>query len=75
MRVARLYDFLDVRIEEEERPTIGEGEALVRTAACGICSGDVVAWYIRRKAPLVFGHEPVGEVVEVGGDVGERQHR
>jgi len=66
MRVARLYDYLDVRIEEVERPSIGPGEALVRTAACGICSGDVVAWYIRRKAPLVFGHEPVGRIVEVG---------
>ena len=69
MKVARLYDFLDIRIEEDERPAIGADEALVRTAACGICSGDVVAWYIRRKAPLVFGHEPVGEIVEVGEDV------
>lgn len=66
MKVARLYDYLDVRIEEAVRPAIGSTEALVRTAACGICSGDVVPWYIRRKAPLVFGHEPVGEIVELG---------
>jgi L-iditol 2-dehydrogenase len=70
MRVARLYDFLDVRIEEEPIPALGPGDALVRARACGICSGDVVPWYIRKKAPLVFGHEPVGEVVEVGPDVG-----
>jgi L-iditol 2-dehydrogenase len=69
MKVARLYDFLDVRVEEADVPQIGAGEALVRTAACGICSGDVVPWYIRRKAPLVFGHEPVGRVVEVGAGV------
>ncbi len=69
MRVARLYDFLDVRIEEAVRPQIGPGEALVQTRACGICSGDVVPWYIRRKAPLVFGHEPVGQIVEVGAGV------
>jgi L-iditol 2-dehydrogenase len=69
MRVARLYDFLDVRIEEEAVPRIGPGEALVRARACGICSGDVVPWYIRKKAPLVFGHEPVGEIVEVGAGV------
>jgi L-iditol 2-dehydrogenase len=69
MKVARLYDFLDVRIEEAPRPKIGQGEALVRTLACGICSGDVVPWYIRRKAPLVFGHEPVGRIVEVGAGV------
>ena len=69
MRVARLYDYLDVRIEEEPVPRPGPRQALVRTRACGICSGDVVPWYIRKKAPLVFGHEPAGEVVEVGAEV------
>ena len=69
MKVARLYDYLDVRIEEEPVPCPGPGEALVRTRACGICSGDVVPWYIRKKAPLVFGHEPVGEIVAVGSVV------
>lgn len=71
MKVARLYDFLDVRIEEDPVPAIGNDEVLVRTAACGICSGDVVPWYIRKKAPLVFGHEPVGEIAEVGSAVTE----
>jgi len=66
MKVARLYDYLDVRIEDEPTPRPGPREALVRTRACGICSGDVVPWYIRKKAPLVFGHEPVGEIVELG---------
>jgi L-iditol 2-dehydrogenase len=66
MKVARLYDYLDVRIEEEPIPEIGPADALVKVRACGICSGDVVPWYIRRKAPLVFGHEPVGEIVDVG---------
>lgn len=69
MKVARLYDYLDVRIEDEAVPRVGPREALVRTRACGICSGDVVPWYIRKKAPLVFGHEPVGEIVEVGSQV------
>jgi len=69
MKVARLYDFLDVRIEEAPRPVIGPDEILVRARACGICSGDVVPWYIRKKAPLVFGHEPVGEIAEVGAAV------
>jgi len=69
MKVARLYDYLDVRLEDEPVPRPGPREALVRTRACGVCSGDVVAWYIRKKAPLVFGHEPVGEVVEVGAEV------
>lgn len=66
MRVARLYDYLDIRIEDAPCPEPGPGEALVRARACGVCSGDVVPWYIRKKAPLVFGHEPAGEVVALG---------
>lgn len=69
MKVARLYDYLDVRIEDAPCPRPGPREALVRTRVCGICSGDVVPWYIRKKAPLVFGHEPAGEIVEVGTEV------
>ncbi len=66
MRAAVLYDVEDLRIEERPVPAIGEGEVLVRVQASGICSGDVMPWYIRRKAPLVLGHEPAGVVVEAG---------
>lgn len=69
MKVARLYSFTDIRIEEMPIPVPGPGEALMRTAASGICSGDVMPWYIERKAPLVLGHEPAGEIVEVGQGV------
>jgi L-iditol 2-dehydrogenase len=69
MKVARLYSFDDIRIEDIPIPEIGSGDALVRTRACGICSGDVMPWYIGKKAPLVLGHEPAGEIVEVGKDV------
>jgi L-iditol 2-dehydrogenase len=70
MRAAVLYDVDDVRIEELVIPKLGAGEVLVRTMASGICSGDVMAWYIRRKAPLVLGHEPAGVVVETRGEAG-----
>lgn len=69
MKVARLYDTSDIRFEEEPIPQVGPGEALIKTRACGICSGDVMGWYMQKKAPLVFGHEPAGEVVEVGAEV------
>lgn len=69
MKVARLYDAHDIRFEDEPIPQVGAGEALVKTRACGICSGDVMGWYMRRKAPLVFGHEPAGEIVGVGDGV------
>src|SRR5579864_4603646 len=71
MQVARLYDFGDIRVEQDPRPTPAPDEILVRARACGICSGDIMPWYIRRKAPLVLGHEPVGVVEEVGASVRE----
>jgi L-iditol 2-dehydrogenase len=69
MKVARLYDSTDIRFEDEPVPTVGPGEALIRTRACGICSGDVMGWYMKKKAPLVFGHEPAGEIIDVGPGV------
>lgn len=76
MRAAVLYDVDDIRIEERDVPQLRDGELLVQTMASGICSGDVMAWYIRRKAPLVLGHEPAGVVAAVAGEaafaVGDR---
>ena len=68
MKIARRYSFSDIRIEDIPVPGIGSGDALVRTEACGICSGDVMPWYIEKKAPLVLGHEPSGVIEEVGRD-------
>jgi L-iditol 2-dehydrogenase len=69
MQVARLYDFGDIRVEESARPEVGPTDILVRASACGICSGDIMPWYIKRKAPLVLGHEPVGTVEQAGAEV------
>jgi len=69
MRVARLYSFNDIRIEDIPVPPVGAGDVLIKTHACGICSGDVMPWYIEEKAPIVLGHEPTGEIVETGKGV------
>ncbi len=66
MRAAVLYDVDDIRIERRPVPALGPSDVLVRTAASGICSGDVLAWYVRRKAPLVLGHEPAGVIAALG---------
>ena len=66
MKVARLYSATDIRVEETDVPVPGPGEALVRTRACGICTGDIMGWYLERRAPLVFGHEPAGDIVALG---------
>jgi len=67
MRAAVLRAYRDVVVQDVPAPEIEPGGLLVRTVACGICSGDVMPWYIERKAPLVLGHEPVG-VIEAAGD-------
>lgn len=69
MRTAVVHDFNDIRIEERPVPAIGPREILVKVVACGVCSGDVMDWYIRAKAPLVLGHEPAGVVAAVGSEV------
>lgn len=69
MRVAKLYKFGDIRIEEIPLPEPSSKEALVRVKACGICSGDVMPWYIEKKAPLVLGHEISGEIVKIGDKI------
>src|SRR5215831_6258017 len=48
---------------------IGSGEILLRTAACGICSGDLMPWYLAKKVGTVLGHEPAGHAVEVGSAI------
>lgn len=55
---------------EAQRPVAGPGDVLVRMRACGICGSD--AFYIAmggippRQGATPLGHEPAGEVVEVG---------
>jgi L-iditol 2-dehydrogenase len=69
MKIAKLYSSTDIRIEDMPVPEPGPGEALMKTAASGICSGDLMPWYIEKKAPLVLGHEPAGVIVNVGEGV------
>ena len=59
-----------LKVREAPRPALrGDGEVLLRTLACGICSGDLMPWYLAKKVGTVLGHEPVGVAVEVGRDV------
>jgi threonine dehydrogenase-like Zn-dependent dehydrogenase len=55
------------------RPTAGPDDVLVRIRACGICGSDTFYISIGGLAPdqghMPLGHEPAGEVVEVGNNV------
>ena len=61
-------DVIDVPV-----PSVGPTDVLVRMRACGICGSDGL--YISlggippRQGATPLGHEPAGEVVEVGGRV------
>lgn len=63
------------RLIETEAPRPGLGEVLVRVRATSVCGTDLHIWNWdgwaagRFPAPMVFGHECAGEVVEVGRGV------
>lgn len=56
-------------------PSVGPREVLIKIIAASICGTDVhiYTWdkwsQSRIKPPIIFGHELIGEVVEVGKDV------
>lgn len=63
----------ETRVVEVPKPVVGRNDVLVKMRACGICGSD--AFYISlgglpgREGKTPLGHEPAGEVVEVGHDV------
>lgn len=62
-----------VEVLDTERPAVGPRDVLVRMRACGICGSD--AFYITigglppRQGHTPLGHEPAGEIAEVGAQV------
>ncbi len=76
MKAARLYQAGEpLRIENVEIPKLERGEVLVRIKACGVCHTDVhfaLEGLLKPgKVPQVLGHEPAGEIVELGEDVSD----
>jgi L-iditol 2-dehydrogenase len=70
MQEARIIGPTTFQIDRAPVPRLqGPGEILIRTAACGICSGDLMPWYLEKKVGTVLGHEVVGWAAEVGEKV------
>jgi 2-desacetyl-2-hydroxyethyl bacteriochlorophyllide A dehydrogenase len=63
----------ETRVVDVPTPTVGPNDALIKIRACGICGSD--ALYIAmgglppRQGHQPLGHEPAGEVVEIGSAV------
>jgi len=56
-----------VRVEEVPVPEVGDGEVLIKVAACGICGTDIKKIFHRYvEPPQILGHELAGTVVAVG---------
>lgn len=62
-RVARYLGDGKVGIVSEPSPGLPAGGILVETEASGLCSGELMAWYMDRKVPHVLGHEVSGRVI------------
>jgi L-iditol 2-dehydrogenase len=59
-----------VRVEEVPVPEMGEGEVLIKVAACGICGTDIKKiFHGYVEPPQILGHEVAGTVVAVGRGV------
>ena len=74
MKAVRLYGKNDIRVEEVNKPTIGDKEILLRTEASFICGTDVRMYRnghksIDENSPLIIGHEFSGVIEEIGSGV------
>lgn len=72
MKALVLKQYNEFSFEEAPAPICGNGEALVRVAACGICGSDVHGMdgsTGRRRPPIIMGHEAAGTIVEAGASV------
>ena len=59
-------------LEQMAIPSIEPDEILVRTKAVGVCTGELDMWEGKASGltyPRFIGHEPAGEVVDVGAKV------
>ncbi|MEM2178747.1 MAG: alcohol dehydrogenase catalytic domain-containing protein [Candidatus Methanomethylicaceae archaeon] len=74
MHAVVIYGKEDFRYEEVPKPIPKEDEVLVKIHKCGICAADPKIFHgkgyfspvVYSHAPIIAGHEFVGEVVELG---------
>ena len=70
MRAGVFRDKGVVRVEEVPVPEVGDGEVLIKVAACGVCGTDIKKIFHRYvEPPQILGHELAGTVVAVGRGV------
>src|ERR1700678_3795966 len=62
-------------VSEINKPTVGPNQVLIKIGASGLCYTDVhiTEGHIPAAFPRTLGHEPVGEVVDIGDGVTTRK--
>lgn len=74
MRVTNIHGPDDIRVDEAPDPVCGPRDVVVQMRACGVCGTDVTFAHLGGMPfggprPMPLGHEPAGEIVEVGDEV------
>lgn len=74
MKAAIYYGENDIRVEEKPIPVVGSTDVLVKNLRGGICDTDINIVKVGKGNMGIslgseFGHEMVGDVVEIGADV------
>ena len=74
MKAAVIHEFgQPLVIEQVPVPSPGDNQVLVKVVVCGVCHTDLHAvngdWPVKPRLPLIPGHEAVGYVVALGGNV------
>ncbi|MCY3740389.1 MAG: alcohol dehydrogenase catalytic domain-containing protein [Candidatus Poribacteria bacterium] len=84
MRAIMCREPWDYRLEEVPMPEAGPDEVVIKVDACGVCASDIKCYtgaplfwgdehrlpYV--EAPVIAGHEFIGEVVELGPGAAEK---
>lgn len=75
MKALRYYGRSDIRYEDADDPIIEDPrDAIIRITSTAICGSDLHLYdgfMPTMEEGDILGHEPMGEVVEVGGDISE----
>lgn len=81
MKAARFYGPGDLKVEEVEDPKLDPRGIILKVELCGVCGTELhfyklgtygfaqTDWGHEPKTPPIMGHEPSGEVIEVGSEV------
>ncbi len=72
MKAAFVKKESTISVEDIEKPKLGLGDILVKMESCGICGSDLEKVYGKYGQPsMKLGHEPAGEIIEVGSKVSD----